>query len=90
MACSGTTMSENRIAASTPYRRTGCRVSSADSGASAMAVRMEPAPRAALYSGRARPAWRMNQTGVRVTGSRTQARTRFVRASAVGLTRGAL
>ena len=32
----------------------------------------------------------MNQTGVRVTGSRTQARTRFVRASAAGLTRAAL
>ena len=35
-----------------------------------MAARMEPSPRAARYSGSDRPAWRMNHTGVRVTGSR--------------------
>src|SRR5687767_13142649 len=28
-----------------------------------MASRMEPSPRTARYSGRDRPAWRMNQTG---------------------------
>ena len=49
-----------------------------------------PSPRAARYSGSDRPAWRMNHTGVRVTGSRKQARTRSVRASAAGLTRSAL
>ena len=47
-----------------------------------MAERMDPEPRAARYSGSARPAWRMNHTGVRETGSRKQARTRSVRASA--------
>ena len=41
-----------------------------------MAARMEPSPRAARYSGSDRPAWRMNHTGVRVTGSPKQARTR--------------
>ena len=55
-----------------------------------MADRMEPSPRAARYSGSERPAWRMNHTGVRVTGSRKQARTRSVRASAAWFTRGAL
>ena len=29
-----------------------------------MASRMLPSPRSARYSGRLRPAWRMNQTGV--------------------------
>ncbi len=90
MACNGTTMSEKRIAASTPYRCTGCSVSSADSDASPMADRMDPVPRAARYSGSARPAWRMNHTGVRDTGSRRQARTRSGRTSVGWLTRAAL
>ena len=63
-ARSGTTMSLNRIAASTWYLRSGCSVSSViRSGlvhASTIAVR----PRAARYSGSDLPAWRMNQTGV--------------------------
>jgi hypothetical protein len=33
--------------------------------------------RIARYSGSDRPAWRMNQTGVRSTGSRRAARTRI-------------
>jgi len=33
-----------------------------------IAWRMLPSPRTARYSGRLRPAWRMNQTGVCVTG----------------------
>ncbi len=62
---SGMTMSEKKIAASTPCRRTGCRViSDARSGvrqASSIAVPF----RASRYSGSDRPAWRMNHTGRR-------------------------
>ena len=51
------------MAASTPSRRTGCRVSSATSGGSRRASRMLTEPFAARYSGSERPAWRMNHTG---------------------------
>src|SRR5579875_3091841 len=37
---------------------------------------MDPAPRAARYSGRDRPAWRMNHTGVCGTATRRQAAMR--------------
>ncbi|PQM47259.1 hypothetical protein C1Y40_02559 [Mycobacterium talmoniae] len=62
---SGTTMSENRIAASTSWRRTGCRVISATSSASKQAASMLCWARSARYSGSERPACRMNQTGIR-------------------------
>src|SRR5687767_4723034 len=39
-----------------------------------IASRMFVVPLRALYSGRERPAWRMNQTGIRSTGSDRQAR----------------
>jgi hypothetical protein len=38
-----------------------------------MASRMLPSPRMARYSGSERPAWRMNQTGVRDVGRLRQA-----------------
>jgi len=63
-AASGTTMSEKRIAASTPWRRTGCSVTSVTSAGSRQASSMGTAARTARYSGNERPAWRMNQTGV--------------------------
>src|SRR3954469_10972247 len=72
-AATGTTMSENRMAASTPWRRTGCRVISAASSGWRTASRMLPVPRMARYSGSDRPAWRMNHTGVWGTGWRRQA-----------------
>ena len=63
-ACTGTTMSLKRTAASTPWRRTGWRVTSAAISGCAIASRIEPVPRVARYSGRERPACRMNHTGV--------------------------
>ena len=68
-------MSENRIAASTPCRRTGWRVISVTRSGRAQASSMPIPARTARYSGSDRPAWRMNQTGVRSTGSRRIART---------------
>ena len=41
-----------------------------------MASSIEPVPRTARYSGRDRPAWRMNHTGTRSCGSMRQARTK--------------
>ena len=73
---SGTTMSENRIAASTPCRRTGCRVISQISSASKQACIMVCLARSARYSGSERPAWRMNQTGTRL-GLRPLAAARY-------------
>ena len=64
-AYSGTTMSENRMAASTPCRRTGCRVISQANSGVRQAASMAVSARSARYSGRDRPAWRMNQTGSR-------------------------
>ena len=63
-AFSGTTMSLNRIAASTAYRRSGCSVNSVIRSGRAQASSMGVPARAARYSGSDRPAWRMNQTGV--------------------------
>src|SRR5687767_15217332 len=61
---SGTTMSENRIAASTLRRRTGWSVTSAARSGVRHISRMSWPSLSFRYSGRLRPAWRMNQTGV--------------------------
>ena len=63
-ARSGTTMSLNRIAASTGYLYTGCSVSSVIRSGLVHASTMAISARAARYSGSDLPAWRMNQTGV--------------------------
>ena len=63
IATSGTTMSEKKIAASTPCRRTGCRVISVISSGVRQASSIELPARRARYSGSERPAWRMNHTG---------------------------
>ena len=57
------------MAASTPYRRTGCRVISTTSSASMQDSSMATPSRSARYSGSERPACRMNHTGVCGTGS---------------------
>ena len=62
-ACSGTTMSLNRIAASTRCLRTGCSVISQISSGVRQAASMLVSARRARYSGSERPAWRMNHTG---------------------------
>ena len=62
-AYSGTTMSLNRMAASTPCRRTGCSVISQVSSGVRQACSMPVSARSARYSGSDRPACRMNQTG---------------------------
>ena len=64
----GVVMSANRMAASTPRRRTGWRVTSAHSAGSRVISRSVACSRIFRYSGSARPAWRMNQTGVVSTG----------------------
>ena len=69
-------MSANMTAASTPCRRTGCSVTSAHSSGVFATSQKECCSRTARYSGSERPACRMNQTGVRSTGSRRAARTR--------------
>ena len=76
-ARSGTTMSENRMAASTPCLRTGCRVISHDQlrveagGQHAVLWRAAPGTRAANG-----PACRMNHTGTRL-GLRPPAAARY-------------
>ena len=73
-AFSGSTMSEKRIAASTAYRRTGCRVISV-TRSGVMHDSSIPTPsRIFRYSGSERPACRMYQTGVCSTGSPRTAR----------------
>ena len=67
-------MSLNRIAASTSYRRSGCRVISVTSSGRVQESSIEVPSRTRRYSGSERPAWRMNQTGVYGTGSLRQAR----------------
>ena len=69
-------MSANITAASTSWRRTGCSVTSAHSSGVPVTSQKEWRSRIARYSGSDRPAWRMNHTGVRSTGSRRAARTR--------------
>ena len=56
MAASGTTMSEKKIAASTQWRRTGCRVISVISSGVRHASSIEVPTRSARYSGNERPA----------------------------------
>ena len=67
-ALSGSTMSEKKIAASTPYRRTGCSVISMTRSGRMQASSIATPSRSLRYSGSDRPAWRMNQTGVWSTG----------------------
>jgi hypothetical protein len=67
-------MSEKKIAASTPYLRTGCMVISTTSSGRMHASSMATPSRILRYSGSERPAWRMYQTGVCGTGSRRAAR----------------
>ena len=63
-ACGITRISENRIAASKPKRRIGCKVTSAASSGEKQRSRNPPAfSRTARYSGRYRPACRIIQTG---------------------------
>ena len=69
-------MSANITAASTSWRRTGWSVTSAHSSGCSQTSKSAWRSRIARYSGSERPAWRMNQTGVRSTGSRRAARTR--------------
>ena len=59
----GITMSEKKMPASTLWRRTGCTVISAASSGVRQASSMGMPSRTRRYSGRERPAWRMNQTG---------------------------
>ncbi len=65
---SGTTMSEKKMPASTSCRRTGWQVISAAIAGFRQASSMVVPSRSARYSGSDRPAWRMNQTGRRLTG----------------------
>ena len=69
-------MSEKKIAASTPWRRTGWRVISVTRSGRRHDSSMPTPSRTLRYSGSERPAWRMNHTGVWVTGWRRAARTR--------------
>ena len=68
-ALRGSTMSEKKMAASTPYRRTGCRVISTTRSGVMQDSSMPTPWRRARYSGSERPACRMNHTGVCGTGS---------------------
>ncbi|GAA3040102.1 hypothetical protein GCM10020000_18240 [Streptomyces olivoverticillatus] len=83
MALSGTTMSLKKMAASTPWRRTGCRVISVTRSGRMQESSMGMPSRTLRYSGSERPAWRMNQTGVCGTGSRRQARMKAESCAAV-------
>jgi hypothetical protein len=65
-ATSGTTMSLNRIAASTSCLRTGCSVTSQTISGLKQASSIGTPTRSWRYSGSERPACRMNQTGVRL------------------------
>src|SRR5580658_580379 len=68
-------MSENRIAASIPNRRIGCKVTSAANSGVRQRVTKSPALfRTARYSGRYRPAWRISHQGGRTSVSPARAR----------------
>jgi hypothetical protein len=88
MALSGTTMSEKKIAASTPNRRTGCIVISVIMSGRRQASSISVPSRSARYSGSARPAWRMNHTGVCGTASRRQARRKALSCAGPGVGAG--
>src|SRR5947208_13104043 len=66
-------MSLKRIAASTPRMSTGCSVTSAARSGVLQSSRKLTFSRTARYSGRYRPAWRINQIGVLSTGLRKHA-----------------
>jgi hypothetical protein len=68
-------MSANITAASTPWASTGSSVTWAQSSGCRQTSKSEKRVRISRYPGSVRPAWRMNQTGVRSTGSRRAART---------------
>ena len=68
-------MSLKKIAASTPWRRTGCSVISVTRSGSRQDSSIAMPSRTLRYSGSERPACRMNQTGVCGTSSRRAART---------------
>ncbi len=70
---SGSSKSENKIAASTSMRRTGCIVTVVASSGDRQMSSSERRLRISRYSGMYRPACRMNHTGVRSTGSRLHA-----------------
>src|SRR5256885_12339191 len=67
-------MSLKRMAASTPRRSTGWRVTSAARSGVLHSSRNPTFDRMARYSGRYLPAWRMNQMGVQSGSSRLHAR----------------
>ena len=71
----GMTMSEKKMPASTLWRRTGCTVISAASSGVRQASSMGMPSRTWRYSGRERPAWRMNQTGRWLEGRPVRARS---------------
>src|ERR1700680_5002748 len=70
MPISGSMMSAYITAASTPNSSTGMSVTCAQSSGVRVMVRMSYVSRSARYPARHRPAWRMNQTGVRSERSR--------------------
>src|SRR4051812_3647327 len=74
IASETTRMSLNRMAASTPRRSTGWIVTSAARSGVLQSSRNPTFDRIARYSGKYRPACRMNQTGVQSGSSRLQAR----------------
>ncbi len=69
-------MSEKKIAASTPWRRTGCSVISVTRSGRRHDSSIPTPSRSVRYSGSDRPAWRMNHTGVCGTSCLRAARTR--------------
>ena len=75
MALSGTTMSEKKMAASTPCRRTGWSVISTTRSGVKQDASIAVPSRILRYSGSERPAWRMNHTGVCSTASPRAARS---------------
>ena len=81
MLSRGSKMSEKIMPASNGYRRSGCRVTSVASSGVWHIVRNECWLRSARYSGRYRPACRMNHTGGRSRVSLRSARTMRGRSS---------
>src|SRR6478609_7983230 len=72
------------MAASTPYRRTGCIVISVTRSGRMHESSIAMPSRTLRYSGSERPAWRMNHTGVCGTGSRRHALRKAESWGAVG------
>ena len=76
MTSSGSSRSAKMMAASTPRASAAVMVTSAASAGFLQISISEYCLRTARYSGMYRPAWRMNQTGVRSTGCALQAFTK--------------